>query len=173
VEKTSGLGLRDPVADGVKCRPHGGKNIKTKSWTVSWLSLKTKVEQEQCGSRVMSGDWRRLHRVRGVCSASPENHWVTRLRHKIKTEDTMRRCSHRGWFNRPGGGQTTWAGLTVQGRSDRPGHSFREASKRRTHVGIFRLASRLSKVEVAGHPSDGENLKTSKFALEGRVSLVI
>jgi hypothetical protein len=28
-------------------------------------------------------------------------------------------------------------------------------------------------VAVAGHPSDGENLKTSKFALEGLVSLVI
>jgi hypothetical protein len=27
----------------------------------------------------MSGDWRRLHQVRGVCSGSPENHWVTRL----------------------------------------------------------------------------------------------
>jgi hypothetical protein len=28
-------------------------------------------------------------------------------------------------------------------------------------------------VEVAGHPSDGENLKTSKTALEGLVSLVV
>jgi hypothetical protein len=26
---------------------------------------------------------------------------------------------------------------------------------------------------VAGHPSDGENLKTSKTALEGLVSLVV
>jgi hypothetical protein len=49
----------------------------------------------------------------------------------------------------------------------------REASKRRTHVGIARLALRLSKVVVFGHPSDGENLKTSEFALEGHVSLVI
>jgi hypothetical protein len=38
---------------------------------------------------------------------------------------------------------------------------------------ITRLASRLSKVAVVGHPSDEENLKTSKFALEGLVSLVI
>jgi hypothetical protein len=29
------------------------------------------------------------------------------------------------------------------------------------------------KVALAGHPSDGENLKTSKFTLEGLVSLVI
>jgi hypothetical protein len=74
VEKTSRLGSRGPVADGVKCGPHGGKNSETKSWTVSWLSLKTKVEPGRCGSRVMSGYWRRLHRVREVCSGSPENH---------------------------------------------------------------------------------------------------
>jgi hypothetical protein len=74
VEKTSRLGSRDPVANRVKCRLHGGKNSGTKSWTVSWLSLKTKVEPGQCGSRVTSGDSRRLHRVRGVCSGSSENH---------------------------------------------------------------------------------------------------
>jgi hypothetical protein len=84
VEKTSVLGSRDPVASGVKCGPHGGKNSGTKSWMVSWLSLKTKVEPGQCGSRVMSGDWQRLHRVREGCSGSPENHWVTRLSHKTK-----------------------------------------------------------------------------------------
>jgi hypothetical protein len=33
----------DPVASGVKCGPHGGMNSKMKSWTVSWLSLKTKA----------------------------------------------------------------------------------------------------------------------------------
>jgi hypothetical protein len=95
VEKTSRLDSRDPVASGVKCRPHGGKNSGTKSWMVSW-SL-----------------------------------------------------------------------------SDRPGRCRREASKQRTRVGIARLASRLSKVTVTGHPCDGENLKTSKFTLEGHVSLVI
>jgi hypothetical protein len=40
VEKTSRLRLRDLVASGVKCGPHGGKNDKMKSWTFSWLSLK-------------------------------------------------------------------------------------------------------------------------------------
>jgi hypothetical protein len=59
VEKTSMLGSRDPVASGVKCGPHGGKNDKMKSWTVSWLSLKTKAEP-------------RLHRVRGISGGSPE-----------------------------------------------------------------------------------------------------
>jgi hypothetical protein len=57
----SRLHLRDPVASGVKCGPHGGKNNKMKSWTVSWLSLKTKVEPGLRGSRVMSSDWWRLH----------------------------------------------------------------------------------------------------------------
>jgi hypothetical protein len=31
VEKTSRLGSRDPVASGVKCGLHGGKNSKMKS----------------------------------------------------------------------------------------------------------------------------------------------
>jgi hypothetical protein len=56
--QTSRLGSRDPVASRIKCGSCGGKNSKMKSWTVSWLSLKTKVEPERCGSRVMSGDSR-------------------------------------------------------------------------------------------------------------------
>jgi hypothetical protein len=87
VEKTSRLGSRDPVDSGVKCGPHGGKNGKMKSWTVSWLSLKTMIESGLRGSRVMSGDWRRLHRVRGVSGGSSENHWVPWLIHKAKTEE--------------------------------------------------------------------------------------
>jgi hypothetical protein len=87
VEKTTRIGSRDPVASGVKCGSHGGKNDKMKSWTVSWLSLKTKVEPGLRGSRVMSGDWRRLHRVRGVSGGSPENHWVPWFIHNAKTEE--------------------------------------------------------------------------------------
>jgi hypothetical protein len=85
VEKT--LRSRDPVASGVKCEPHGGMNSKMKSWMVSWLSVKTKVEPGLRGSRVMSGNWQRLHRVRGVSSGSPENHWVLWLIHNAKTEE--------------------------------------------------------------------------------------
>jgi hypothetical protein len=87
VEKTIRLCLRDPVASGVKCGPHSGKNSKMKSWTVSWLSLNTKVVPGLRGSRVMSGNWRRLHRVRRVSSGAPENHWVPWLIHKAKTEE--------------------------------------------------------------------------------------
>jgi hypothetical protein len=74
VEKTSRLRSRDLVASEVKCGPHGGMNSRMKSRMVSWLSLKTKVEPGLRGSRVMSGDWRMLHRARGVSSGSPENH---------------------------------------------------------------------------------------------------
>jgi hypothetical protein len=74
VEKNSRLRSRDPVASGVKWGQHGGKNNGMKSWTVSWLSLKTKVEPALHRSQDMSGDWRRLLRVREVCSGSLENH---------------------------------------------------------------------------------------------------
>jgi hypothetical protein len=87
VENTSRLRLRGSVASGVKCGPHGGMNSKMKSCKVSWLSLKTKVEPGLRGSQVMSGDWRRLHRVRGVFGGLPENHWVPWLIHKAKTKE--------------------------------------------------------------------------------------
>jgi hypothetical protein len=76
------------VDSGVKCGPHGGMNNKMKSWTVSWLSLNTKVESGLRGSRVMSGDWRKLRQVRGVSSGSPENHWAPWLIHNAKTEES-------------------------------------------------------------------------------------
>jgi hypothetical protein len=41
-----------------------------------------------------------------------------------------------------------------------------------TRVRIARLASRLSKFAVVGHPSDGEKTEITEFALEGHVSLV-
>jgi hypothetical protein len=63
-------------------------NSKMKSWTVSWLSHKTEVKPGLRGSRVMSVDWRRLHRVCGVSGGSPENHWVPWLIHKAKTEES-------------------------------------------------------------------------------------
>jgi hypothetical protein len=47
----------------------------------------TKVEPGLRGSRVISGDWWRLHQVRGVSDGSPENHWVPWLIHKAKTKE--------------------------------------------------------------------------------------
>jgi hypothetical protein len=118
------------------------------------MSLKTKVKPGLRGSRVMSGDWRRLHRVRGVSSGSPENHWVPWLIHKAKTEEPKTEV------------QQHWTGLTSVRRRRS------ETSRRRTCVGIARLASRLSKFVVDGHSSDGSITKISEFALEGHVSLV-
>jgi hypothetical protein len=62
-------------------------NNNMNSWTVSWLSLKIKVEPGLRESRVMSGDWWRLHQVHGVSDGSPENHWVPWLIHKAKIEE--------------------------------------------------------------------------------------
>jgi hypothetical protein len=135
VEKTSRLGSRDPVASGVKCGPHGGKNSGMKSWTVSWLSPKTKVVSGPRGSRVMSGDWRRLHQVREVCGDSPENHRVSRLSHKAEAED--RAClSGQNWHDLVG--EPFW------------GRKAPEASRRRIRVGISTLASRLREVRSPG-----------------------
>jgi hypothetical protein len=47
-----------------------------------------------------------------------------------------------------------------------------ETSKRRTRVGIARLASRLSKFAFAGHLSYGAMTKISEFTLEGHASLI-
>jgi hypothetical protein len=112
VEKTIRLGSRDPVDSEVKYGPHGGKNNKMKSRTVSWLSHKTMVEPGLRGSQVMSGDWRRLHQVRGVCGGSPENHRVTWPSHKAEAEDRV-------WLS----GQTGLTGL--ENRSDRFGPAGR------------------------------------------------
>jgi hypothetical protein len=102
----------------------------------------------------MSGDWRRLHRVCGVSSGSPENHWVPWFIHKAKTEEPKTEVrQHR-------------TGLTSVRRCSP------ESSKRRTRVGIARLALRLRKLAVAEHPSDGSKKKISEFALGGHVSLV-
>jgi hypothetical protein len=110
----------------------------------------------------MSGDWWRLHRVRGVSSGSPENHWVPWLIHKAKTEEPKTVL------------QQLQTGLT--------GGSNRSDRCATTQSGIFEAEDtrrdRMACIEakqgaVAGHPSDGQKLKTSKTALEGLVSLVI
>jgi hypothetical protein len=96
----------------------------------------------------MSGDWRRLHRVRGVCSGSPENHWVTWFSHKTEAEDSMRRCGHPGRFNRPervvkppGAGQITRADLTALGG------------------GLTALAAGAEMLRSGGHVSESQGLR--------------
>jgi hypothetical protein len=123
-------------------------NSKMKSWTVSWLSHKTKVEPGLRGSQVMSGDWRRPHQVRGVCGGSPENHRVTRLSHKAEAED-------RAWLS---GLQTGLTGLGSLGAG-----SFEAEDTRRDR----KACVEAKQGAIAGHPSDGENLKNSKTPLRG------
>jgi hypothetical protein len=132
VEKTSRLGSRDPVASGVKCGPHGCKNGKMKSRTVSWLSHKTKVVPGLRGSQVMSVDWRMLHQVRGVCGGSPENHRVTRLSHRAEAED-------RAWLS----GQTwpDWFGVAGRRKLRGGGHASGSQGLRRVYAKCGRWAS--------------------------------
>jgi hypothetical protein len=110
----------------------------------------------------MSGDWRRLHRVRGVSGGSPENHWVPWWIHKAKTKEPKTELQQR---------QT---GLTDgSDRSDRcatmQSGDFEAEDTRRDRMPCVEATQGA----VAGHPSDGEDMKTSKSALEALVSLVV
>jgi hypothetical protein len=76
------------------------------------------------------------------------------------------------------GGQTAWGRSDLPGRSncpggrsDRPGRprSFEAEDTRRDR----KACVEAKQVAVAGHPSDGEDMKSSKSALEGHISLVI
>jgi hypothetical protein len=103
-----------------------------------------------------SQEWR-------LAEATPSSQglqWFTRkpLGYSVEPQNRGRRLDEEVQLPRPvqpprRGGQTAWAGqiaragLTAQvGRSDRPGHWRRDASKRRTRVGIARLALRLSRL---------------------------
>jgi hypothetical protein len=63
-------------------------------------------------------------------------------------------------------------GLAGGYRSDRRATTQSGDFEEEDTVGIARLASRLSKFAVAGHPSDGAMTKISNFALKGHVSLI-
>jgi hypothetical protein len=96
VEKTSRLGSREPVASRVKCGLHGGKNNGTKSWTVSWLILKTKVE---LGLRESSQEWR-------LAEAAPSSRglqWFTRkpLGYSVEPQNRGRRLDEELRLPRP------------------------------------------------------------------------
>jgi hypothetical protein len=125
VENTSRLGSRDPVACGVKCGPHGGKNGKMKSWTVSWLSHKTKVEPGLRGSQIMSGDWRRLHQVRGGLL------WFTRKPsgYSAKPQSRDRRPAGLSGQNRP-----DWFGVAGRRKLRGGGHVLGSQGLRRGYA---------------------------------------
>jgi hypothetical protein len=109
----------------------------------------------------MSGDWRRLHRVRGVSSGSPENNWVPWLIHKAKTEEPKTEM------------QQLQTGLTgEEHRSDRcammQSGDFEVEDMRSDR----KACVEANQVAATGHPSDGAMTKISDFSLEGHVSLI-
>jgi hypothetical protein len=109
----------------------------------------------------MSDDWRRLHRVRGVSGGSPENHWVPWLIHKAKTRE-QKTVLQQLQTGLTGGYRFDWCATTQSG-------IFEAEDTHRDRMACVEAKQGA----VAGHPSDGENLKTSKAALEGLVSLVV
>jgi hypothetical protein len=90
--------------------------------------------------------------------------WFTRkpLGYSVEPQNRGRRLDEEVWppslvqpprrgGQTTGAGQITRAGLTtLGGGSDHPGRWCRDASKRRTRVGIARLASRLSRLRSPG-----------------------
>jgi hypothetical protein len=180
VEKTSRLRSRDPVASGVKCGPH---------W---WHEQQDEVvddflvEPENQGRAGTA--WEPSHEWR-LAEATPSSRglqWFTKkpLGYLVEPQNRGRRLDEEVWPPRSAqpprrGGQTAWAGqiaqagLTAQG-AVRPPWSlaprcFEAEDTRRDR----KTCVEAKQVAVAGHPSDEENLKTSIFALEGLVSLVI
>jgi hypothetical protein len=110
----------------------------------------------------MSGDWRRLHRVRGVSGGSLENHWVPCLIHKAKTEEPKTVVQQRQTGLTGGSDRSNRCATTQSG-------DFEAEDKRRDRM----VCVEATQGAAAGHPSDGEDMRTSKSALEGLVSLVI
>jgi hypothetical protein len=105
----------------------------------------------------MSGDWRRLHQVRGVYGDSPENHRVTRLSQKAEAED-------QAWLsgrNRPNRLENRSTGLGSQGA-----RSFEVEDTRRDR----KACVEATRSAVVGHPFDGATKINSQSALGERVS---
>jgi hypothetical protein len=134
VDKTIRLGSRDPVASGVKCGPHGGKNSKMKS--VDGFLVEPQNQGRARTSWEPSHEWR----LAKATSSSRGLRWFNRkpLGYSAKPQSRGRRP---GVAARPKPALLGWrTGLTGLG-SHAPG-----ASRRRTCVRIARLASRLREV---------------------------
>jgi hypothetical protein len=102
------------------------------------------------------------------------------LRHKTETEDSTRRCGqprlvqpHRRGGQTAWASQIAWAGLTAQGGGLTALVAGAEMLRAEDTSRDRKACVEAKQVAVAGHPSDEENLKTSKSALVGLVSLVL
>jgi hypothetical protein len=110
--------------------------------------------------------WEPSHewRLAEVTRSSRGLQWFTRkpLGYSVEPQNRGRRLGEEVRPPKPvqpprRGGQTAWGWSDLpgrsnrpRGRSDRPGRRRRDASKRRTRVGIKKLASRLSRLRSPG-----------------------
>jgi hypothetical protein len=104
VEQTSRPCSRDLVASEIKCWPHGRKNRKTNSCTVSWLKLKTKVKSGR--SWRPSHEWQLAFgciKSAGFAVVHHKTTGVSYLIHKTRLKTRWRRGDHPGRSNYPGG----------------------------------------------------------------------
>jgi hypothetical protein len=141
----------------------GPDGQRSQVWAAWWQEQRDEVvdgffvePQNQGGAETT---WEPSHEWR-LAEATPSSRglqWFTRkpLGYSVEPQNQGRRLDEEVWPPRSvqppkRGGQIAMAGLTAQGRSDRPGRWRRHASKRRTRVGIARLASRLSRLWSLG-----------------------
>jgi hypothetical protein len=98
--------------------------------------------------------WEPSHEWRLV-EATPSSRglqWFTRkpLGYSVEPQNRGRRLDEEGRSDRLGRSDCPGLSNRPGGRSDRPGRWRRDASKRRTCVGITRLASKLSRLRSPG-----------------------
>jgi hypothetical protein len=152
VEKTSRLRSRDPVASGVKCGPHGGKNSKLKS-VGSFLVEPQNQGRARTSWELSHGWW-----LADATSSSRGLRWFTRKSLGYSAEPQSR-AEDRVWLsgqNRPG-----LTGLGSQGAG-----SFEVEDTCRDRKACVEATWGA----VAGHPSDVGTKTNSESALGGRVS---
>jgi hypothetical protein len=122
------------------------------------------VEPQNQGRAGTTWEPSHLWRLAEATPSSRGLQWFTRkpLGYSVEPQNRGRRLDEEVRPPRPvqpprRGGQTAWGRSDCLGRSnrprgqsDRPGRRRRDASKRRTRVGITRLASRLSRLRSPG-----------------------
>jgi hypothetical protein len=137
-----------------------GKNNKMRSWTVSCLSLKTKVESGLRGGQVMSRDWREATpSMRGF-------QWLTTkplgYLDEPQSQDRRPKCARLQHKADLTGGSGRWGPVwpvcfvTASG-------DFEEEDTRRDH----KACAEAKEVVIAGHPYDGAMTKIPKVLLGG------
>jgi hypothetical protein len=153
VEKTSRLGSRDPVASGSNAGHMVEITaIRTHGRFLGWAS-KPRSSRNFVGAKSWVGIGGGYTEFEGFPVVHQKTieflGWSTNLRPKT-------------------GEKQHQAGLTGRGhRSDRCATMLPDALKRRTRVGITRLAPRLCEFVVTRHPSDGATSKIPKVPFEG------